>query len=241
MGYLGTEIRDGALYCDITPQSLGLPMYSMSGFRIMWPSHIWENIGKAFEEQAKATCPVRTGYLRAHIGYASDAGGTECWSDAPYSAYQEYGTSRMHAQPYFESALQSAVESVQSDIDANVMFYNDLDADWMFLMGSSRNPMSVEECQMMINRILHLIAIIEADGRYDPTPLYDAYYELNERLQYLLEQERMQAGGGLLGFAAQLLGMILGELIVEILTMPLTLLDGVTLESSEDDTHTPTH
>lgn len=236
MAYLGTEIHDGALYCDVTPESLGLPVYSASGFRINWPSAIWDNFGSTFQDIAKSTCPVDTGNLRANIGYSADGGGVECWSDAEYSAYQEYGTYKMHAQPYFEAALQSAQQAVQSAIDANLNFYREMDADWMVLMGGV-NPISPEQCLYYIERITHLISIVEADGRFDPSPLYDAYYELMERYEELMEQERLQQAEGLGGFLAQLAGMLLGALIVELITAPIEIM----FDANDTDGHSPSH
>ena len=110
--------RDGALYADVTPSSLGLPIYTpMCHIPIPYSTY-WKQFGEMFEEQAKATCPVDTGYLRDHIGFHEDAGGCEVWSDAPYSAYQEYGTSRMSAQPYFEAALVNAYSQIEGSMAA---------------------------------------------------------------------------------------------------------------------------
>lgn len=67
-------------------------------------------IGEEAVQIAKSTCPVDTGYLRSQIGTIGDDGGVEIWSDAYYSAYQEYGTRRMAAQPYFEAAIQDAAD-----------------------------------------------------------------------------------------------------------------------------------
>lgn len=124
--------RDGALYADVTPTTLGLPAYTPMCHIPIPYSIYWREFGESFEEQAKATCPVDTGYLRAHIGHHADSGGCEIWSDAPYSAYQEYGTSRMKAQPYFEAALVNAYSQVEGSMSALAAEFMDNDADLFF-------------------------------------------------------------------------------------------------------------
>lgn len=57
---------------------------------------------------AKAYAPVDTGYLRDHIERQGDT----VVSLASYSTYQEYGTSRMQAQPFMRPAIQTAVPGV---------------------------------------------------------------------------------------------------------------------------------
>ena len=67
-----------------------------------------------FLEEARARCPVRTGYLRSTI--SADYTSTYdiiCEAEADYAQYVEYGTSRQSAQPYFEPALQIALETAQ--------------------------------------------------------------------------------------------------------------------------------
>lgn len=48
MGYLGTQIRDGALYVDITPEVLGLPSLTpLCGIPIEYQG-AWKKFGEAF-------------------------------------------------------------------------------------------------------------------------------------------------------------------------------------------------
>ena len=63
-----------------------------------------------FDSEATNWCPVRTGYLCSTI--SSDHDGeivAECWADAEYAQYVEYGTWKMAAQPYFEPAIAVAM------------------------------------------------------------------------------------------------------------------------------------
>ena len=61
----------------------------------------------AFFDTAYALCPVRTGYLLSTIGCAD----LDFWADADYAQYVEYGTRFMDAQPYFEPALEAAMQA----------------------------------------------------------------------------------------------------------------------------------
>ena len=66
-----------------------------------------------FLAEAQARCPVRTGYLRSTISASSTASSRTCMAGADYAQYVEYGTSRQSAQPYFEPALQIALETAR--------------------------------------------------------------------------------------------------------------------------------
>lgn len=66
-----------------------------------------------FLAEAQARCPVRTGYLRSTISASTDGISMNCIAGAEYAQYVEYGTSRQSAQPYFEPALQIALETAQ--------------------------------------------------------------------------------------------------------------------------------
>jgi HK97 gp10 family phage protein len=76
--------------------------------------------GDAFINDAQASAPVDTGFLRDNIQVVSSSD-TELVieSQADYSGFVEYGTSRMSAQPFFEPAIESArneLEQRLSDI-----------------------------------------------------------------------------------------------------------------------------
>lgn len=225
-----TEIRDGALFCSLDAADLGLPIRTTMCHAPIPYGGIWEQIGQAFQEQAKATCPVDTGYLRAHIGYGSDKKGVDMWSDAPYSAYQEYGTYKMRAQPYFEAAIANAVQQYESVMWAMADEWMEMDADLFFLTDRCGREGSLEECYADLARLDRIIAfmerenattIAEAGWYYDLTNLYDARAEIEARIQELKEIEaaRQAQAQGLGGFIAEIFGMILAELIMAPLTM----------------------
>ncbi len=240
--------RDGALYVDLTPTSLGLPVYTPMCHIPIPYSIYWEQFGKMFEEQAKATCPVDTGYLRAHIGYQADAGGCEIWSDAPYSAYQEYGTSKMKAQPYFEAALVNAYTEVEGSMRALANEFMDNDADLFFLTNRCGREGTLEECYADLQKLDKIIAFMqqsnastaaEAGWYYDITPLIDAREEIYARIQQLQEIEAMRKAQGLGGFLAELFGMMLAQLLMAPLTIFEIMLDDIS--AGNDANHYPSH
>lgn len=109
---------DGSLYCDVSVKSLGFSQYTpLMNLPIKYDESKFREMGELFVGFARSTCPVDTGYLRDHNDYSADAGGVEMWSEVFYSAYQEYGTSRSRAQPWFESSILSAL--ADSGIEEN--------------------------------------------------------------------------------------------------------------------------
>ena len=242
------ENRDGALYADVTPASLGLPIYTPMCHIPIPYSIYWEQFGEMFEEQAKATCPVDTGYLREHIGYQADAGGCEIWSDAPYSAYQEYGTSRMRAQPYFEAALVDAYNEVEGSMRALAEEFMDNDADLFFLTDRCGREGTLEECYGDLEKLDKIIAFMqnsnastaaEAGWYYDLTPLIDAREEIFARVQQLQEIEAMKEAQGLGGFLAELISIMLAQLLMAPVTMFEIMLDDIS--AGNDAHHYPSH
>ena len=240
--------RDGALYADVTPSSLGLPIYTPMCHIPIPYSIYWEQLGQTFEEQAKATCPVDTGYLRAHIGYQADLGGCEVWSDAPYSAYQEYGTSRMRAQPYFEAALANAYANIEGSMAALAQEFMENDADLWFLTNRCGREGTLEECYSDLQKLDKIIAFMqkenasiaaEADWYYDITPLIDAREEIYARMQQLQEIEEMRKAQGLGGFLAELIGVMLAQLLSAPATIFEIMLDDI--NNGNDPHHYPSH
>lgn len=219
MGYLGTQIREGALYADITPEVLGLPALTpLCGIPIEYKD-AWEKFGQAFKSYATATCPVDTGFLRANIDFHADEGGVECWSDAPYSAYQEYGTWKMAPQPYFEGALAAAYSETAPYFDTAALMYSEMDADFSFLLAGCTG--GIAECYAYLEKLSYWIVMCGNAG-YDTKILEDAYRDILLHIQQMEQTQMMaqQGGKGILGFIGSLLGMLLGSLIAMVLTFP---------------------
>lgn len=223
------ENRDGKLFAMATPAEMGLPFVtSMCHIPIPYAGH-WEQMGQLFKETAQATCPVDTGYLKNHIGYHADSGGCDFWSDAPYSAYQEYGTWKMRAQPYFEAAVASAMSSMEGSMRAMADEYNEMDSDLWFLTTRCGKETSLKECYADLERLDKIIAFMESENKitaaeagwyYDLTNLYDARAEIEQRIEELQElEEQRQAQQGLGGFLAELAGMMLGQLLMAPVTI----------------------
>tara|TARA_Y100000114_G_C11634118_1_gene265867 strand:+ start:357 stop:707 length:351 start_codon:yes stop_codon:yes gene_type:complete len=67
-----------------------------------------DNIDKQFgitasmiSVRAKKDAPVDTGFLKSSINFGKDSKGVFVQASADYAPFQEFGTSRMKAQPFF--------------------------------------------------------------------------------------------------------------------------------------------
>lgn len=63
-----------------------------------------EAIGLQAEGYAKLKAPVDTGRLRNSISHATDEDSAYIGTNVEYAPYQEFGTSRMAAQPFLKPA-----------------------------------------------------------------------------------------------------------------------------------------
>lgn len=145
---------DGSLYCDVSIESLGFPSYTpLCSIPIQYDGDKFQEMGQLFVGYARSTCPVDTGYLRDHNDFSADAGGIEMWSEAFYSAYQEYGTSRCRAQPWFESSILSALadSGIEDSFSDTQVRFNYIDGELSAIQ--SATPMSIAECWSLIDRI----------------------------------------------------------------------------------------
>lgn len=158
MAFKGVETRsDGSLYCDISIESMGFMSYTpLCSLPIQYDGSKFKEMGEIFVGMARSTCPVDTGFLRDHNDYHADAGGIEMWSEATYSAYQEYGTSRCRAQPWFESSIQTALadSGIEDDFAQTQTRFNYVDGELAAIQATT--PTSIYECQLLINRIENL-------------------------------------------------------------------------------------
>lgn len=69
-----------------------------------------EHMVSTFMEVATNLVPVDTGYLYSSIHAETDGVSAEFFADAEYAQYVEYGTYKMGAQPYFQPALDEAIQ-----------------------------------------------------------------------------------------------------------------------------------
>lgn len=69
---------------------------------------------EAFMSSIETLCPVRTGYLRSTCHCDISGNNIECYADAEYAQYVEYGTTRMVAQPYFEPSIRAGIDAAKA-------------------------------------------------------------------------------------------------------------------------------
>jgi HK97 gp10 family phage protein len=78
---------------------------------------VCKEVAQEVEQNMKSDAPVDTGYLRDHITHTvtqvSDSIIMEFKSDAPYSIFQDKGTSKMNAHPFFEKNLIGLKKKIQ--------------------------------------------------------------------------------------------------------------------------------
>lgn len=72
------------------------------------------------EAEAVRRVPVDTGNLKATIGHSTDDDAAYCFANAEYAPYQEYGTSRMPAQPYLRPALYDNKKKLKAVYESEI-------------------------------------------------------------------------------------------------------------------------
>lgn len=183
---------DGSLYCDVSIESLGFMSFTpLCSLPIQYDSSKFKEMGDIFVGLARSTCPVDTGYLRDHNDYAADAGGIEMWSEAFYSAYQEYGTSRCRAQPWFESSILSALadSGIEDNFTQTQTRWNYVDGELAAVQAAS--PTSIGEAYALIYRINNLQNELSALGIY-VEGLQESLEQLEAQVQKMIMQMQIQ-------------------------------------------------
>lgn len=94
------SVIDDLGYPAQTPE-LGLPVDYSEGCDVF---------AEAWLDAATDLVPVDTGYLQSTLDAEADDEGCTCETLCDYAQYVEYGTIKMEAQPYFEPALDIALE-----------------------------------------------------------------------------------------------------------------------------------
>lgn len=94
------SVIDDLGYPAQTPE-LGLPVDYSEGCEVF---------ADAWLDAATDLVPVDTGFLQSTLDAEADDEGCTCETLCDYSQYVEYGTIKMEAQPYFEPALDIALE-----------------------------------------------------------------------------------------------------------------------------------
>ena len=244
MAFQGVITRpDGSLYCDVSVESLGFPQYTtLMNLPIRYDEGKFKEVGEKFVAMARTTCPVDTGYLRDHNDYASDAGGVEMWSEAFYSAYQEYGTSRCRAQPWFEASIQTAlaesnIEDTFATLETRYAYVDSLlnELYTMTFITKADAYYGLELCQKL-RQEFGLLGIDDKDGG----PFDQITKQIADRIVIIEEQERQMASQEPLGFLAQ---MIIALIVGMISALIRSFLDNLLgdLRKADANPHNPTH
>lgn len=244
MAFMGVETRsDGSLYCDISIESLGFPSFTpLCSIPIRYDGEKFREMGEIFVGVARSTCPVDTGYLRDHNDYACDAGGIEMWSEAFYSAYQEYGTSRCRAQPWFESSIMVALadSGIEDSFRETETRFGYIDS--LMMEVQTANPTSIGECEYILGLLRELdeeLTTVGLDG--------SAFAEMADQIEdYILEMEAqmmmmasMPGGGMQMSFLEQLIISIIAGFISAIIRQVMQ--EVFQAEQSDANPHNPSH
>ena len=99
--YAGFDVCADMGFIEFTPEYGIVPDYS-EGCEIFCST---------FKEVSQSLCPVDTGYLRSTLTASYNDTFCECETICEYAQYQEYGTWCMAPQPYFEEALEQAINA----------------------------------------------------------------------------------------------------------------------------------
>lgn len=101
------------LRCEINVEDMGLPLETYQlGIPIDYSAAL-DTFCDVFLSVSTELVPVDTGYLRSTLDADNDGvSSAEAWTDCEYAQYQEYGTWCMGAQPYFEPAIEAAMDEM---------------------------------------------------------------------------------------------------------------------------------
>lgn len=230
MAYLNTQIRDGALYCNITPSVLNQVSQTPLCHIPIDYSDCWKTFGEIFKREATSNCPVNTGALRNSIDFYADEGGVECWSDATYSAYQEYGTYRARPHSYFEKALQVAYEETKDSFETKKNLFLEIDMNFSFLLRGCTGGLS--DCYYYIDKIDETTAICQKVG-LKTSLLSSARASVMTRIAQI---QSYQAAMQSFSFFTLLFSTMLSTLVSSVLLFPFD-----SIWYGTEKTHHPSH
>ena len=155
----------------------------------------------------------------------------------------------MRAQPYFEAAMVNAYANIEGAMSALAAEFMENDSDLWLLTNRCGKEGTIEECYGDLERLDKIIAFMkkenastaaEAGWYYDITPLIQAKEEISARLQQLKEIEEMRkVQQGLGGFLAELIGMMLAQILLAPVTIFEIMLDDI--NNGNDPNHYPSH
>lgn len=96
---------------EVTASDIGYPEYDdkLDPIEVDYAGAVG-HMCETFMSVATELVPVDTGYLQSTIHTEAGATYAEFFAEAEYAQYVEYGTIKMGAQPYFQPALDEALE-----------------------------------------------------------------------------------------------------------------------------------
>jgi len=90
-GFEGNENEEEEEDNEISYDDISIPTISLN------TSNAASAFRDAFMDSIETLCPVRTGYLRSTCHCDISGGNIECYANAEYAQYVEYGTTKMEA------------------------------------------------------------------------------------------------------------------------------------------------
>jgi len=87
-----------------------------------YPAEVFQTVGHQMVSACQAQAPVRTGYLRDHIVLVQqNAQQFSIISQAPYSAFVEFGTYKMAPREFFFSVIEGFIPEITQMISNNIL------------------------------------------------------------------------------------------------------------------------
>ena len=99
------------LYAELNLHDLGFWPTTRNGMYPVDYTQGNEIFKSVFHTATSAACPIRTGNLLGSLHCEAEGMVLRIYTLCPYAEYVEYGTWKMMAQPYFEQALEQALNA----------------------------------------------------------------------------------------------------------------------------------
>lgn len=172
--YCGFDVIEEFGFIEATPVLEIIPDYSMGCVTFI----------NTFMTASTDYVPVDTGYLQSTISANCSDTYCECWTDCEYAQYVEYGTWKMDAQPYFEIAIEEA-------LDEAVPIWEMAEE-----VAMAQEEMYLEMERVMLDTLVE-INLAGAEMMYEMRDIHEEQAEtLLEQIEYLQELASESQDGG---------------------------------------------
>ena len=144
--------------------------------------------------------------------------------------------------------MTNAYANIEGSMAALAQEFMENDADLWILTNRCGREGTLQECYGDLQKLDKIIAFMQKENQataaeagwyYDITPLLDAKAEISARIEQLKEVEALRQAQGLGGFLAELIGMMLAQLLLAPVTIFEIMLDDI--NAGNDPHHYPTH